>query len=155
VALPVLRQLHWVGDENLQLSGLPPPQGGLGPPEVRAPIRAGWEIDAQGYSHADLPALDAAALGRQIGLAVRLLEAHYGVRPRWFCYPSGRYDAAVVAAVRAAGFVGATTVAPGWADRSDDPYRLPRLRVLGGTSPDALLALIRGTRAAPDPPGAY
>ena len=27
-ALPVLRALGWVGDENLQLTGLPPSQGG-------------------------------------------------------------------------------------------------------------------------------
>ena len=28
-ALPVLRQLGWVGNENIQLTGLPPSQGGL------------------------------------------------------------------------------------------------------------------------------
>ena len=37
----------------------------------------------------------------------------------------------------------------------DDPFRLPRLRVLGGTSPAALLELIRGARRAPDAPPAY
>ena len=53
----------------------------------------------------------------------------------WFCYPSGHYDAAVVAEVKAAGFVGSTTVVPGWASPTLDPYRLPRIRVLGGTHP--------------------
>jgi len=155
VALPVLRRLRWVGDENLQLSGLPPHQGGLGDREVKALVRAGWELDTQGYSHADLPALEPAGVARQIRLAVLLIERRYGVRPRWFCYPSGRYDPAVVAAVRAAGFVGATTVSPGWADREDDPFRLPRLRVLGGTTPARLLALIAGSRRAADAPPAY
>jgi peptidoglycan/xylan/chitin deacetylase (PgdA/CDA1 family) len=155
VGLPLLRRLHWVGDENLQLSGLPPRQGGLGERQVRALVAAGWELDTQGYSHADLPALDASGLRRQIDLAVRLIERRYGVRPRWFCYPSGRYDAAVIAAVRAAGFVGATTVVPGWADRSDDPFRLPRLRVLGGTTPEQLLALVADSRHAADAPPAY
>ena len=56
----------------------------------------------------------------------------------WFCYPSGHYDPTVVAAVRAAGFVGSTTVVPGWAGPSTNSYTLPRLRVLGGTSPAAL-----------------
>src|SRR5579871_5276243 len=51
-ALPVLRRLGWVGVENLQLTGLPPALGGLGPPEVRALVRAGWELDTQGQSHA-------------------------------------------------------------------------------------------------------
>ena len=40
-ALPVLRQLGWVGDENLQLTGLPPSQGGLGP-ELDPRAAGGW-----------------------------------------------------------------------------------------------------------------
>ena len=65
----------------------------------------------------------------------------------WFCYPSGHYNATVIAAVKAAGFVGSTTVIPGWAEpAAATPTRLPRLRVLGGTSPSALLAQIASTR---------
>src|SRR5690242_15399648 len=67
---------------------------------------------------------------------------------RWFCYPSGHYDAAVIAAVRGAGFLGSTTTVPGWASRADDPYRLPRLRVLGGTSPGELLAQIAASQSS-------
>ena len=69
----------------------------------------------------------------------------------WFCYPSGHYNATVVAAVRAAGFRGSTTVVPGWASPSEDPYRLPRLRVLAGTSPQELLAQIEGIRGDAPP----
>ena len=36
-ALPVLKHLGWVADENIQLSGLPPSQGGLTTDEVRGP----------------------------------------------------------------------------------------------------------------------
>jgi peptidoglycan/xylan/chitin deacetylase (PgdA/CDA1 family) len=155
VALPELRRLHWVGVENLQLEGLPPSQGGLTTRDVGALVRAGWELDTQGLSHADLPALDPAALEQQVAGAVRLVERRWHVRPEWFCYPSGRYDTAVIAEIRREGFLGATTVVPGWADAADDPFRLPRLRVLGGTSPSSLLALIAGERGAPDPPAAY
>jgi hypothetical protein len=73
----------------------------------------------------------------------------------WFCYPSGHYDAAVIAEVKAAGYAGSTTVVPGWAHPGDDPYRLHRLRVLGGTSPQALLELIEATREAPPTPASY
>ena len=125
VALPVLRRLHWVGDENLQLSGLPPSQGGLGPREVRLLVAAGWELDTQGFSHADLTALDPAELHYQVAVARKLIRQRYHVRADWFCYPSGRYNPTVVAAVRAAGYVGSTTVVPGWATPSADPYRLP------------------------------
>jgi peptidoglycan/xylan/chitin deacetylase (PgdA/CDA1 family) len=154
-ALPVLRRLGWVGDENIQLTGLPPSQGGLSEREVRALIAAGWELDTQGTSHADLITLDASQLHEQVAGARAVLQHRYRVPVNWFCYPSGHYNATVVAAVRAAGFAGSTTVVPGWAHRSDDPYRLHRLRVLGGTSPSALLSLIAAIRDDPPAPSSY
>jgi peptidoglycan/xylan/chitin deacetylase (PgdA/CDA1 family) len=83
------------------------------------------------------------------------LQRRYHVPVNWFCYPSGHYDSTVIAAVRAAGYVGSTTVVPGWASPSDDADRLPRLRVLGGTSGQALLAQVASTRAAPAAPSSY
>jgi peptidoglycan/xylan/chitin deacetylase (PgdA/CDA1 family) len=155
VALPILRRLGWVGVENLQLSGLPPAQGGLSSTEVRALVRAKWELDTQGFSHADLPTLDRAALRYQVAVARAELRHRYGVPVNWFCYPSGDYDPAVTAEVRRAGFLGATTILPGWAAPSDDPYRLPRIRVLRGTTPEQLLTEIADARAAAPPPSAY
>lgn len=154
-ALPVLRRLGWVADENLQLSRLPPSQGGLGVAEVKGLVRAGWELDTQGFSHADLVTLDPARLQYEVATARATIRRRFHVDANWFCYPSGDYDATVIAAVRAAGFVGATTVVPGWARPVDDPYRLPRLRVLDGTTPQALLALIAGSRDATVIPSAY
>ncbi len=154
-ALPVLRRLGWVGDENLQLSGLPPSQGGLSQAQVHGLIAAGWELDTQGYSHAELTALDASELEYQVAGARKLIQQRYGVPANWFCYPSGHYDASVVAEVKAAGFVGSTTVIAGWAGPHSEPYRLPRLRVLGGTSPEALLGEIAAIRDDPQPPASY
>jgi peptidoglycan/xylan/chitin deacetylase (PgdA/CDA1 family) len=154
-ALPVLRRLGWVGDENLQLSGLPPSQGGLGPGQIRGLLAAGWELDTQGISHADLITLDADQLRYQVAVARRTLQQRYHIPVNWFCYPSGHYDADVVAAVKAAGFVGSTTVVPGWAHPGDDPYRLHRLRVLGGTTAPELLELVDGTREDPPAPNSY
>jgi len=154
-ALPVLRRYGWVGVENLQLSGLPPSQGGMSEAQIRGLIAAGWELDTQGYSHAELTALSPSALHYQVGVAREALRRRYHVPVNWFCYPSGHYDAAVVAEVKASGFVGSTTVVPGWASPTLDPYRLPRIRVLGGTHPQALLELIDGVRTNPAPPSAY
>jgi peptidoglycan/xylan/chitin deacetylase (PgdA/CDA1 family) len=151
-ALPILSRVGWLADENLQLTGLPPKQGGLSRRQVRALVAAGWELDTQGYDHADLTELDAAQLRFQIGQTRTRLRRLYGAPVAWFCYPSGRYNASVIAAVRAAGFVGATTVAVGWARPGDDPFALPRLRVLAGTTPAKLLTLIADARNAPPPP---
>jgi peptidoglycan/xylan/chitin deacetylase (PgdA/CDA1 family) len=154
-ALPVLRQLGWVGDENIQLSGLPPSQGGLSQAEVRDLLAAGWELDTQGISHADLITLAAQELRYQVASARRILQQRYKVPVNWFCYPSGHYDETVIDAVKAAGYAGSTTVIPGWAHPAEDPYRLHRLRVLGGTTPEQLLALIAGVRDDPPAPSSY
>src|SRR5204863_10126175 len=154
-ALPVLQRLGWAADENIQLSGLPPSQGGLTKEQVRGLVAAGWELDTQGFSHADLIAIDAAELRYEVVVARKTLQQRYGVPVNWFCYPSGHYDARVIAEVKAAGYVGSTTVIPGWASPSQDPYRLPRLRVLGGTSPSALVDQIGSAQSAPAPPESY
>ncbi len=154
-ALPTLRALGWVGVLNMQLSGLPPSQGGLSRTQIRGLLAAGWELDTQGYDHADLTALDPQQLRFQVAVTRRTIQRLYGVPVNWFCYPSGQYDATVIAAVRAAGYRGSTTVVPGWAHPGEDPYRLHRLRVLGGTTPAALLGEIAAIRTDPPAPSSY
>jgi peptidoglycan/xylan/chitin deacetylase (PgdA/CDA1 family) len=154
-AFPVLRRLGWVGVENVQLTGLPPSQGGLGTGEIRGLVSAGWELDTQGFSHADLITLDAQQLHYQVAVARSVVQQRYHVPVNWFCYPSGDYDATVVAAVQSAGYLGSTTVVPGWAHPTDDPYQLPRLRVLGGTTPQELLGLLSSIRDDPPAPESY
>ncbi len=153
-ALPILRSMGWVGVENLQLTGLPPSQGGLSRRQVRLMIRDGWELDTQGISHADLITLDPSELHYQVAVARRRLRERYHVAVEWFCYPSGHYDATVIAAVKAAGFRGSTTVIAGWASPREDPYTLPRLRVLAGTSPAGLVDEIAAI-AHNAPPGPH
>ena len=136
-ALPELKRLGWVADENMQLTGLPPSQGGLTNQEIEAMVKAGWELDTQGISHADLVELSGSDLAAQVAGARHTIQRRFHVPVNWFCYPSGQYDAAVIAEVKAAGFKGSTTVVPGWASRTSDPYELPRLRIVGGTTPTA------------------
>ena len=154
-ALPVLKQMGWVGNEMMQLTGLPPSQGGLSDSQVRALIADGWELDTQGISHADLIALPASELHYQVFAARQLLRQRYGVPVDWFAYPSGHYNASVIATLKSAGFAGSVTVVPGWASPGDDSFRLPRLRVLGGTSPSALLAQIASIQGAAPAPLTY
>ena len=154
-ALPVLRRLGWPAEENIQLTGLPPSQGGLLQSQIRGLVAAGWELDTQGISHADLVTLGPEALHEQVAVARRTIQQRFHVPVNWFCYPSGHYDTTVIAAVRAAGFTGSTTVVPGWAQAKEDPYRLPRLRVLGGTSGAELLSELAAIRSDPPPPASY
>jgi peptidoglycan/xylan/chitin deacetylase (PgdA/CDA1 family) len=154
-ALPILKGLGWVGVLNLQLSGLPPSEGGLTDAQIRGLIAAGWEIDTEGVSHTDLTALDPAQLSNEIGVARQTLRTRYGVPLNWFSYPSGDYNAIVIAAVSAAGYLGATTINPGWARPHQGRFRLPRLVVVAGTTPSQLLAQIAAAKATTSVPPSY
>jgi peptidoglycan/xylan/chitin deacetylase (PgdA/CDA1 family) len=123
--------------------------------QVRGLVSNGWEIDTQGMSHADLIAIPPSELHYQVFTARQLLRRRYGVTADWFAYPSGHYNANVIATLKAAGFIGSLTVVPGWGAPGQDPFRLPRLRVLGGTSPSALLAQIASNEGAAPPPLSY
>jgi peptidoglycan/xylan/chitin deacetylase (PgdA/CDA1 family) len=151
-ALPVLKKLGWVGVENLQLTGLPPSQGGLSRHEVRALVKAGWELDTQGYSHIGLVGLSPSELTFQTATTRRKIQRLYHVPVNWFCYPSGEYDPTVIAALKAAGFRGSTTEVNGWAGPNDDPFALPRLEVQPTMSPRELVAIVADMRHDP-PPG--
>lgn len=126
VAMPALRRYGWPGVLNLVVDNVAP--GDLTGPQVRALIAAGWEIDAHTISHADLTTLGAAQLRHEVAGSRRLLQHMFGQPVNFFCYPVGRYDARVVAAVRAAGYLGATTVNPGLGEHGE-PYTLNRIRV--------------------------
>ena len=151
-ALPILQAMHWIAVMNLQLS-LHAPEG-LTPKQVRGMVAAGWELDSQTFTHPDLVTLSAARLNYEIVEARRRMRRNYGVPVNWFCYPSGHYDPHVVSVVKQAGFLGSVTVIPGWASKAD-PYRLARLRVLGGTSGAALVDQVRANKDNPLPPISY
>jgi hypothetical protein len=64
----------------------------------------------------------------------------------FFCYPVGHYDATVVATVRAAGFLGATTENPGLA-RPTEPFTLNRIRIESGDGAAELAAKLASAGA--------
>lgn len=139
VALPTLRRRRWPAVLDLEVRDLGPVWGAR-PGEVRRLIRAGWEIDAHTLTHPDLTSLRPAAAWRQIDGSRLAIRRRFHVPVDFFAYPSGRYDAAVEAEVRRAGFDGALTTADGTARPGDDPFALPRVRVVRGETARMLLA---------------
>ena len=126
-ALPQLRKHGWAGVLNLKAEG-----SDLYESNVKAMIAAGWELASHTIDHSDLTTLDAAALKEEVAGSREILRREYGVPVKNFCYPAGQFDATVIAAVEAAGYVGATTEIPGYAER-DAPYELARFEILGST----------------------
>ena len=112
-------------------------------------MAAGWEIDAHSLTHPDLTALDGAALTREVAGSRARDPAPLRRHARGSSATrQGGYDAEVVAAVRAAGFEGATTTEPGLARRAE-PFTLARVRVDRG---DGSAGLARKLAALGLPP---
>jgi peptidoglycan/xylan/chitin deacetylase (PgdA/CDA1 family) len=128
-ALPVLHKLHWPGVLNLKVKALESKYT-LPPWRVRQMLAAGWELDAHTITHPDLTHVDSAQLWQEVHGSRVELQRLFHVPVDFFCYPSGRYDARVIAAVRRAGYLGATTTNYGLA-RPADLYTLDRIRVNG------------------------
>ena len=110
-ALPVLRSQRWPGVLNLEVATL---HTTMRPWRVRALIHSGWEVDDHTMTH--------------------LIRREFHVPVNFFCYPAGRYDAHVIAAVKAAGYLAATTTREGVAAPSQPRYQLPRIRIDSGHS---------------------
>jgi peptidoglycan/xylan/chitin deacetylase (PgdA/CDA1 family) len=138
VALPTLRARRWPGVLNLEVRNLQPVWG-TRPGMVRRLIAAGWEIDAHTMTHPDLTTVDPAQLRYQVAGSRAAIQRTFHVPVDFFCYPSGRYDDAVVAAVRDAGFLAATTTNEGFATR-DSLFTLDRVRVNGSDGVAGLAA---------------
>jgi peptidoglycan/xylan/chitin deacetylase (PgdA/CDA1 family) len=137
-ALPVLKARKWPGVLNLEVANLKPVWG-IRPPGVRKLIAAGWEIDAHTLTHPDLTRVDAARLRDEVAGSRAAIRSRFHVSVNFFCYPAGRYDDAVVAAVQQAGFLGATTTNYGLA-KPGELYTLARIRVDGSDGVKGLAA---------------
>jgi peptidoglycan/xylan/chitin deacetylase (PgdA/CDA1 family) len=128
-AMPVLKAHHWRGVLNLEVAN-EKPVWGIRPPGVRKLIAASWEIDAHTLTHPDLTKISASQLHDEVAGSRAAIRKQFHVPVDFFCYPSGRYDDSVVAAVKAAGYLGATTTNYGLA-KPADLYTLDRVRIDG------------------------
>jgi peptidoglycan/xylan/chitin deacetylase (PgdA/CDA1 family) len=100
--------------------------------QVREIDRAGMQVGAHTVHHVDLTTASSAGLTLEVQGSRNALDQIVGHPVLDFCYPSGKFNATVIAAVRQAGFESATTEQPGightWADR----LTWSRVRVPGG-----------------------
>jgi peptidoglycan/xylan/chitin deacetylase (PgdA/CDA1 family) len=130
-AMPILRRRGWPGVLNLLVANLHRHGWGLKTWMVRRMIANGWEVDSHTLTHPDLAAVSPARLRHEVRGSRAAVRRLFHVPVRFFCYPSGAFDPAVIRVVRRAGYLGATTEIPGLARRSG-PYTLARIRVDGG-----------------------
>lgn len=141
-ARPVLAAHHWPGVLFLETGNVGNPESGFTVAMVRELIAAGWEIDSHTITHPDLTTLDDAELRRELVGSRTKIKRMFGQPAQFFAYPAGKYDAGVVAAVKAAGYKAAVTEIEGIAT-PDKPFELDRVRVDGSGGLDGFVAKMR------------
>jgi peptidoglycan/xylan/chitin deacetylase (PgdA/CDA1 family) len=96
----------------------------------------GMEIGSHTLTHPDLTARDPEVAYQEIAYSRAFIEKQLEAPVRSFSYPIGSYTTDIADMVRAAGYTNAVTVYPGAS--LERMYELPRRRLLGGESLEAL-----------------
>ena len=99
--------------------------------QVKELARAGNEIGAHSRDHPDLRGRDTDFLVWQILGSKEAIQNGAGVTPRFFSYPSGKYDENTIAILASAHYWGAVTVQQGVHQSSQHPFQLERIRIDG------------------------
>jgi peptidoglycan/xylan/chitin deacetylase (PgdA/CDA1 family) len=102
--------------------------------QAKEMAKAGMSIQNHSRTHKGMQGRDHDWLVDQIVVPRDRIEEEIGIRPRFFCYPSGYYDDDTIQELQDAGFVAAFTVADGTFAYTDDMMRLPRVRMHGTTT---------------------
>jgi len=90
---------------------------------------AGIEFGSHGASHRDLRFLSDEQLASEVAGSKQALERDLGATVTAFCYPFGRYDEHVTAAVKKAGYDAACSLAPNLRNDQTDFFALRRCGV--------------------------
>jgi peptidoglycan/xylan/chitin deacetylase (PgdA/CDA1 family) len=103
--------------------------------QAREMAAAGMSIQSHTRSHQYLTdGCDYDCQVYQILGSVETIEAEIGIRPRFFCYPGGRYDDAVLPILEQVGIAAAVTTEAGTLHVSDRLLELKRARMRGTTT---------------------
>ncbi len=105
----------------------------LTPRQIWPIIHRGWEVDSHSLTHPELTTATPTELWAQVHASRVYLQKTFHIPSNSFCYPSSHYNAAVIAAVKRAGYTNAVTEGDAYAT-SADPYLLPRFEIEGGVS---------------------
>jgi len=98
---------------------------------VKEMAAAGMDIESHARTHRDLRKRSFQFLVWEILGPIEQITAHTGKRPRFFCYPSGRYDEAVIRVLRSVETWGAVTTEHGYVHTLANAMTWRRLRVHG------------------------
>jgi peptidoglycan/xylan/chitin deacetylase (PgdA/CDA1 family) len=143
-AMPILHKYGFVGTFFV-LTG-PADESGAGEhltwEQIAAMSATGMDIELHSREHFDLRNRPNDFLIHQIAGGKESLEAHINLPVRWFAYPSGRYDAAVVRVLKSDGFWGAVTTKDGRTHTASGFFDLQRVRIEGSYTLNTFVKLV-------------
>jgi peptidoglycan/xylan/chitin deacetylase (PgdA/CDA1 family) len=132
---PILKQFGFVGTFFIVTDWIDANRAGyMNWSQIAEMAHAGMSIEAHSRTHQNMSGRTKDWLQNEIVGSMDAIEKHIGTRPRYFAYPSGRYDLNTLKAARAAGLTLAFTTRSGvyqWPSRS---LMLPRIRMRGSTT---------------------
>ncbi|MBN1955005.1 MAG: polysaccharide deacetylase family protein [Anaerolineae bacterium] len=105
---------------------------------------AGMDVQGHGRDHVDLRGRSYDYLVYQTLGIKEAVEFHTGQDVRFFCYPSGQYDQALIDVLRSAGYWGAVTTEHGRIHTADRLFTLARVRIRGTDSLEAFVNRLEG-----------
>lgn len=110
-------------------------------PQIQEMAAYGMTFGSHTLDHVDLTetALSTERLNGELVKSKQVLDGQLGRPVTDFCYPSGQYNDATIAAVRSAGYLSATTVVGRTAKAGDNWLTLPRVRTEESTDLPKLL----------------
>lgn len=129
-AFPVLQEYGFTGTFFIITDYVDQGQAGyLSWDNIAEMAAAGMRMESHSKNHPDLTGQNRDYLIWQILGSQETLAAHLGYTPRYFCYPSGRYDATTMAMLEELGYWGAVTTQGGKWHGFDDRFEWSRLRI--------------------------
>jgi peptidoglycan/xylan/chitin deacetylase (PgdA/CDA1 family) len=134
VAFPILQELDLTATVFLATEFMDQEHPGyLSWGMVEEMAAAGIRFEPHTKTHVDLRDRDRDFLIYQLLGSQETIAAHIGYTPRYFAYPSGRYDDAVIQVLHEIGYWGAVTTFGGKWHGFNDRYEWTRLRVRNNT----------------------
>lgn len=111
-------------------------------PQIQELSKAGMSIESHSRTHIDLRNRDLPKLIWETLGPIEAIEAYTGKRPRFFCYPSGRYDAQVIEVLKSEYMLGAVTTVYGNRHSLAKAFEWSRMRIHGETSLAQFAAIV-------------
>lgn len=118
-------------------------------PQVESLYTMGWKIEPHTKTHDELAGQSRDFQFYQMLGSMQTIAAHVGVMPRFFNYPSGKYDDVTLQLDRELGLWGAVTVEFGRTHTLDSLYTLTRVRVGGQDTLQQFVNMLEGDLQQP------